>query len=127
MIMIIVIMMMIMNMMVKIKMVITWPIIKLGDPHFAWQQIQIIPTDDNNNNNDEDDECDDDYEHYDEDQNGRKSANFQAMSLRFRMVVDLDNTPAKIPMMMMIIIMLVRMMMMMMINIVMKIKWSYFG
>ena len=114
---------MMMNMTMKIKMVITGTIIYLGDPNFAWQQIQIIPTDDNNNNNDEDDECDDDYEHYDEDQNGRKSANFQAMSLRFRMVIDLDNTLGKIPMMLMILITMVRMMIMIMINMVMKIKW----
>ena len=32
-------------------MVVTHPIFKLEPPDFAWQQIQIIPTDDNNNNN----------------------------------------------------------------------------
>ena len=30
------IMIMMINMMMKIKMVITWPIIELGDPNFAW-------------------------------------------------------------------------------------------
>ena len=100
---------MMMNMMTKIKMVINWTIIELGDLNFAWQQIQIKPTDDNNNDYDD--------EHYDEDQNGHNLANFQAMSLIFCMVIDLDNTPGKIPMMMMIFIMMVRMMIMMMIKI----------
>jgi len=36
MIMMMVIMMMKMNRMIKIKMVITWLIFKLGDPNFAW-------------------------------------------------------------------------------------------
>ena len=46
-------------------MAITEPILKLGPPDFAWQQIQIIPTDDVNNDdynddNDVDDDDDDD-------------------------------------------------------------------
>ena len=87
---------MMLNMMMMIKMLITWSIIELGDPNFAWQQIQIIPKDDTNNNDDDDNEGDDDYGD-DKDQNGRKSDNFQARSLRFCKVIDLDNTPGKIP------------------------------
>ena len=91
------IMMMMINMMMKIKMVIAWPIIELGDPNFAWQQIQIIPKDDTNNDDDDDyNEGDDDYGDH-KDQNGHKSDNFQARSLRFCKVIDLDNTPGKIP------------------------------
>ena len=36
-------------------MAITQPIFKLGLPDFAWQQIQIIPTDDDDDDNDYDD------------------------------------------------------------------------
>ena len=42
-------------------MAVTQPIFKLEPPDFAWQQIQIISTDDNNNdNNDNDNKNDDD-------------------------------------------------------------------
>ena len=89
-----------MNMMMKIKMVITRLIFELGAPKFAWQQIQIIPTDDDNDHVDNDvdyddkdgDSDDDDDEVDDEDQNGNTSANFQARSSRFCIVIDLDNT-----------------------------------
>ena len=41
-------------------MAITQPIFKPGAPDFAWQQIQIIPTDgDDNDNNDDNDNYDD--------------------------------------------------------------------
>ena len=73
-------MMMMMNMMMKIKMVITRLIFKLGAPNFARQYIQIIPTDDDNDHVEDDvdyDDIDDDDEHDDEDQNGHNSANFE--------------------------------------------------
>ena len=90
----------------KIKMVITRLIFELGAPNFARQQIQIIPTDDENDHGDDDDgndddsdddddnddESEDDDELDDEDQNGNNSANFQARSSRFCMVIDQDNT-----------------------------------
>ena len=122
--MIIVIMIMMLNMMMKIKMLITWSIIELGDPNIAWQQIQIIPTDDTNND-DDDDEGDDDYGD-DKNQNGRNLANLKARSLRFCKVIDLDNSPGKIPMMMMITIIMVRTMIMMMIKMMMKIQMVIF-
>ena len=44
---------MIIIMMMKItKMAITQPILKIGPPDFAWDQIYIIPTDDYNEYND---------------------------------------------------------------------------
>ena len=45
-----------------------------------------MPTDYDN------DDYGDDDEHDDEDQNGHNSANFQARSLTFCMVIDLDNS-----------------------------------
>ena len=41
-------------------MAVTQPIFKLEPPDFAWQQIQIIPTDDENNEDYNDDDTDDD-------------------------------------------------------------------
>ena len=42
--MIIIIMMIMINMMMKIKIAITWPILKLGGPDFVWYKISIIHT-----------------------------------------------------------------------------------
>ena len=88
-------------MMMKIKMDIARPNLKLGAPDFAWQQIQIIPTDDENDHGDDDDDYDDndddsddddDDELDDEDQNGHYSVNFPAKSSIFCMVIDVYNT-----------------------------------
>ena len=92
--------MVIMMMMMMIKMIKTQLIFELGTPNFVWQQIQIIPKDDDNkyvdddvdyDDNDDDSDNDDD-ELEDEDQNCNNSANFQAESSRFCMVMYLDNT-----------------------------------
>ena len=75
--------------MMKIKMPITWPFLKLGVPDFVWQQFQIIPTDDANvfgyvnvdvDSDDNVDDNDDDDEHDAEDHYRHNSANFQARS-----------------------------------------------
>ena len=87
--------MMMMIMMMTIKMAIALPNLKLGAPDFAWQQIQLIPTDDYNDRGNDDVDSDgngDDNEHDDEDHNGHNSANFQAMSFRLCMIIDLDIT-----------------------------------
>ena len=59
----------------------------------------IISTDDDNDNGDDDDnyddnddDSDDDNELDDDDQICNNSANFQARSSRFSMMIDLDNT-----------------------------------
>ena len=87
-----------MNMMMKIKMAIARPNLKLGAPDFAWQQSQIIPMDDDNDRGDDDVDSDgngddnDEDEYDDEDHNGHNSTNFQARSFRLCMIIDLDNT-----------------------------------
>ena len=94
-----------MNMMMKIKMAIAWPNLKLRAPDFAWYQIQIIPTDDDNDRGDDDIDSDgngddnddngyaDDNDDYaDEDHNGDNLAHFQARSFRLCMIIDRDNT-----------------------------------
>ena len=40
-------------------MAVTQPIFKLEPPDFAWQQIQIITTDDDDDNDDDDNDDDD--------------------------------------------------------------------
>ena len=40
-------------------MEITQPLFKLGPPDFAWQQIQVIPTDDDDDGDDYDNNDDD--------------------------------------------------------------------
>ena len=84
-----------MNMMMKIKMIKTQLIFELGTPNFVWQQIQIIPTDDVDDDVDYDDNDNDrhnDDELDDEDLNFNNSANFQAKSSRFCMIIYLKNT-----------------------------------
>ena len=69
--------MMIMKIMMMMTMAIARPNLKLGAPDFAWQQIQIIPTDDENDRGADDVDYDgngdgndnDDDEHDDKDQN----------------------------------------------------------
>ena len=73
--------------------------------------------DDDDNYDDNDDDSDDDNELDDEYQICHNSANFQARSSIFCMVINLDNTSRMVPTMMMIMIM-----MMMMMNMMMKIK-----
>ena len=56
-------------------MAVTQPIFKLEPPDFAWQQIQIISTDDNNNNNNNDN---------DDDKNNKNHKSFEASSVIYR-------------------------------------------
>ena len=89
-------------MMIMIKIPITRPFFKLGATDFAWQQFQIIITHDDNyfcdvnievdSDDNGDDSDDDDDEHDDEDHYHHNSANFQARSFSFCMILDLENT-----------------------------------
>ena len=81
-------------------MPITCPFLKLGAPDFAWQQFQMILTDDDNDfgyvnvevDSDDNGDHNIDDEHDVENQTGDFSASFKARSSRFFMVLDLYNT-----------------------------------
>ena len=82
-----------MNFMMMKKMAFNQQIFKQGDPDFEWKKIWIIPTDDENDHGDDYDDYDDnDDDSDDDDQNDNNSANFQARSSKFCMVMDLDIT-----------------------------------
>ena len=84
-----------MNLMMKIKLAISQPVLKLGVPDFAWQLVCIILTDIENYDSDDDgnyDDNDGDDNENDEDQNANNSTIFSARSPIFCMIVVLDNT-----------------------------------
>ena len=69
-----------MNLMMKIKLAISQPVLKLGVPDFAWQLVCIILTDIENYDSDDDgnyDDNDGDDNENDEDQNAHNSTIFQ--------------------------------------------------
>ena len=94
-------------------MAVTQPIFKLEPPDFAWQQIQIISTDDNNyddndNDNNNDNDKDDDGDNNNNNDKNLKSFEASSVIPSFnRKIKEIQNLTVRMTsMMMMIMIML---------------------
>ena len=82
-------------------MAVTQPIFKLEPPDFAWQQIQIISTDDDDNDDDKDDDDDNN-----KNKNDKNSESFEASSVIpcfNRKIKDIQNLTVTMTSMMMTI------------------------